>query len=269
MRKTVLFLLLSAVFTSTSPAFAGLLLSFEDKGAKGEPSSVTLQLEGKKLRVEKRNGGTMIFDGDQQKLWSIDTEQRSYSEITEADAERIREAREKMEAQMKEQMGRMSPEQRMQMEEMMEKMKPANEPPRKLTFEAIGGRKKTGHGFSCQPYKVMEEGKAVEETCFIPWKEAGLSIEDFQAFEAFEQFLRKIGADTRNQNRIFHDLKQSPGIPAHVAVVDSGQAIEREQTLTALKRDPIPPSRFVLPEGLQKRPTSTAPGGTVQQRPPR
>jgi hypothetical protein len=248
----------------TPAAFAGLLLRFEDKGpAGGKTQAMTFHLQGKKLRVENPSGAVMIFDGEQQKLWSIDTQQKIYSEITEADAARIKETREKMEKQMREQMGKMSPEQREQMEQMLEKMKQdSSDTPRKLTFEPIeGGNKKMASGFSCKPHRVLENGKAIEEICFIPWKDAGLSLQDFQAFDVFDQFLRKIGADTKSQGRIFQDLKQSPGIPAHVLMLGQEKATRREQELTALKREEVPASRFTLPEGLQKKPTSPAPGG--------
>lgn len=252
----------------TTTASAGLLLQFEDKGPEGEKSGEksnvsTFHLDGKKLRLENSNGRVMIFDGEQQKLWNIDTKEKSYSEITEADAARIKEAREKMELQMKEQMGKMPSEQRMQMEEMLQKMKQGNnEPPRKMSFEPIEGNKKTRFGLSCKPHRVIEEGKPIEEICFIPWKESGLLLQDFQAFDVFEQFLKKIGADTKNQGRIFQDLKQSPGIPAHVVVAAQGKTPRREQELTALKREEIPPSRFTLPEGLQKKPMAAGPSGS-------
>lgn len=263
LQRTLLFLLSFTITLQTATAFAGLLLRFEDKGAPGEKAGlVTFHLEGKKLRVENPNGGVMIFDGEQQKLWSIDTKQKVYSEITEADAAKIKETREKMEKQMKEQMGKMPPEQRAQMEQMLEKMKQDNsDTPRKLTFEPMGESKKTVAGFSCRPHRVIENGKPIEEICFIPWKESGLSIQDFQAFDAFEQFLKKIGADTKNQGRIFQDLKQSPGIPAHVAMVAQDKSPRREQELTLLKHEDIVDSQFTLPEGLQKKPVAPAPGG--------
>jgi hypothetical protein len=261
LQRSLYFLLFLSIILRTHPAFAGLLLRFEGKGPEGEKTPITFQLEGKKLRVENPSGGIMIFDGEQQKLWSIDTKQKSYSEITEADAARIKEMREKMEKQIKEQMGKMPPEQRMQMEELLEKTKPGSDAPRVLTFEPMEGTKKTSAGFSCKPHRVIEGGQPIEEICFIPWKESGLSLQDFQAFDAFEQFLRKIGADSKSQGRIFQDLKQSPGIPAHVAMVGQDKAPRREQELTALKHETIPASRFTLPEGLQKKQTSAGPGG--------
>lgn len=267
MRRTLVSFLFLTILLQAPAAFAGLLLQFEDKGPEGNKApAMTFYLQGKKLRVENPNGGVMIFDGDQQKLWSIDTRQKIYSEITEADAARIKETREKMEKQMREQMGKMSPEQRDQMEQMLEKMKrDSNDTPRKLTFEPMeGGNKKMASGFSCKPHRVIESGKPIEEICFIPWRDSGLSLQDFQAFDTFDQFLKKIGADTKNQGRIFQDLKQSPGIPAHVIMLGPEKGPRREQELTALKRQEIPAGQFALPEGLQKKETSPAPGGATR-----
>lgn len=264
MRNAVLLFLFPMILLQTATASAGLLLQFEERGAaEGKPQSMTYQLEGKKLRLEYPNGRLLIFDGEEQKLWNIDTRQKIYSEITEADAARVKEMREQREKEMKEQMGRMPPEQRAQMEQMLEKMKQDEvDAPRKLTFEPVEGNKKTGAGFSCKPHRVIENGRPIEEICFIPWKEAGLSLQDFQAFDAFEQFLRKIGADTKKQGQIFQELKQGPGIPAHVVMVPQEKSSRREQELTRLKRAAVPDTQFVLPEGLQKKTTSPpGPGG--------
>jgi DNA-binding MarR family transcriptional regulator len=196
----------------------------------------------------------MLFDGERQTLWTIDPKQKNYSEITEADAAKIQEMRNKMEQQMKEQMSKMPPEERKKMEEMMGKSDagPSNE--RRLTFEATGKEQKTDHGFSCKLYRVLDEGKLVQEACFIPWKEAGLSIQDFQVFETFEQFLKKIsGGDSQHQGRIFQELKQAPGVPAHTTTILPDGAIAGEQELTELKRENIPAGQFALPSGFSKK----------------
>lgn len=261
-------LLFSATFFPGRELFAGMKMTFEDKGSHGKPSqAVSFSVEGKKLRAENPNG-MIIFDGDAQKLWTIDPNQKSYSEITEADAARVKEMRERMEKQMREQMDRMPPEQRSQMEEALERRKQEiDRPPRALTFEPLEGTKKNNRGFSCKPYRVIENGKPIEEICFIPWKDAGVSLQDFEAFNAYEQFLKKLGADSGSQNRIFQDLKQSPGIPAIVTTLPSENAPARSQELTELKRETIPPAQFAISPDFQKRPTSAAPGGTGRSGP--
>lgn len=261
-QRRIGFFIFLIIVMSASAASAGLMLRFEAKKPTGEPThAVTFMLEGQKLRVEDSRGGIMIFDGGQQRLWTIDSEQKSYSEVSEEDITRIKTMREKMKRRIEKQMERLPPEQQMELRGMLKQMAQGTaEPPRVLAFKASGTKRKTKDGFSCSPFRVMEKGLPIEEICFIVWDKSGFSLEDFQAFDAYEQFLVKIGANTTGQNKIFFDLKQSPGIPAHVAVVSPGNRSGREQVLTLLKRKRIPEKKFIPPQGFQKKQTSTEPG---------
>ena len=251
-----------AILFSAHAAWAGVILGFEEvpsngpkdgSAAGGNAHASRFTLEGKKIRAEDPRGGIMIFDGDQQTLWTIDLKGQRYTEVTEADTKRIQEMQQQMEQQMKERLGKLPPDQRKQMEERLDAMKGKRTEAPKLTFEPDGEMKKTAHGFSCKPYRVMAEGKQIEEACFIPWKEAGLSADDFRAFDALDQFFRKLGGSGGSQqNRIFGDLLQSPGIPAHVAMIRPDGAPGPEQDLVILKKESIPADQFTLPPGLKK-----------------
>ncbi|MFQ5580802.1 MAG: hypothetical protein ACE5FZ_09320 [Nitrospiria bacterium] len=260
-QRKVGFFIFLIIVTSASAASAGLVLRFEAKKPTGEPSrAVTFMLEGQKLRVEDSRGGIMIFDGDQQRLWTINSDNKTYSEVNDSDISRIRDMREKMKRRIEKQMERLPPEQQMELKGMLKQMSQGTtEPPRELTFKENGTKRKTKDGFSCRPFRVMEKGLPIEEICFIVWAKSGFSLEDFQAFDAYERFLTKIGANTTGQNEIFFDLKQSPGIPAHVAVVSPGNRSGREQALTLLKRKRIPTKEFTPPLGFQKKRTLTEP----------
>lgn len=251
-RRLAALLLASAILFPVS-AGAGVILSFEANSSKEEGHASRFTLDGKKLRAEDPHGAVMIFDGEKQTLWTIDPKGKRYTEVTEADANRIKEMQAQMEQQMKERLKALPPDQRKEMEERLEGMraKPTEAP--KLTFEPTGDAKKTKHGFSCRPHRVLANGKPIEEACFIPWKEAGLSVDDFQAFDALDQFFRKLGTQGGNQqNQIFGDLAQSPGIPAHVAMIGPDGTLGIEQDLVLLKKEEIPSDQFIPPAGLKK-----------------
>lgn len=250
-RLGALFLTLAIFLPATSGA--GVILSFEANASKETPSASRFTLEGKKLRAEDPRGGVMIFDGDKQTLWTIDPNKKRYTETTEADANRIKAMRQQMEQQMEERLKALPPDQRKEMEARLEEMKIKPVDPPTLTFEPAGGTKKTEHGFSCKPYRVFADGKPIEEACFIPWEEAGLSVDDFRAFDALDQFFRKLGTQGGNQqNHIFADLVQSPGIPAHVAMIGPDGTLGVEQNLVILKKEEIPSDQFIPPAGLKK-----------------
>ncbi len=246
-------LLLSIGILFLAPiARAGVIFGFEASPAKEIPRTNRFIMEGNRLRAEDPRGGIMIFDGDRQTLWTIDLKQQRYTEITGADADRVREMQRKMEAQMEERLKNLPPDQRKEMEARLKEMKQAPEEAPKLTFEPAGETRKTAHGFSCKPYRVLANDKPIEEACFIPWKETGLTVDDFAAFDALDRFYRKIGGEGNRQNRIFGDLSQSPGIPAHVVMIQPDGSRGPEQSLVLLKKEEIPADQFSLPAGLLK-----------------
>ncbi len=268
-------LFLTGVLLYPGLAGAGVILSFEanvsnapgNGPARESPSASRFTLEGKKLRAEDPRGGVMIFDGEKQTLWTIDPKGQRYTEVTEADANRIKEMQKQMEQQMQERLKALPPDQRKEMEARLEAMrsKPTEAP--KLTFEPAGEMKKTKHGFSCRPHRVFADGKPIEEACFIPWKETGLSVDDFRAFDALDQFFRKLGTQGGNQqNRIFGDLAQSPGIPAHVAMIGPDGTLGAEQDLIVLKKETIPADQFTPPSGFKKESLFGSGGGHAEPR---
>jgi len=256
----MLLLALAILFPASS--WAGVILSFEANASKETPSASRFTLEGKKLRAEDPHGGVMIFDGDKQTLWTIDPKGKRYTETTEADANRIKEMQAQMEQQMEQRLKALPPDQRKEMEERLQAMRTKPTEPPKLTFEQTGETKKTKHGFSCRPHRVLADGKPIEEACFIPWKETGLTADDFRAFDALDQFFRKLGTQGGNQqNHIFADLVQSPGIPAHVAMIGPDGTLGVEQDLVVLKKEAIPADQFTPPSGLKKESLFGSGGG--------
>ncbi|MDC4204392.1 MAG: hypothetical protein MPW14_06320 [Candidatus Manganitrophus sp.] len=102
-----IFLLLAVLFPLQ--AGAGVILGFEANASKETPSASRFTLEGKKLRAEDPHGAVMIFDGEKQTLWTIDPKGKRYTEVTEADANRIKEMQAQMEQQMKERLKALPP----------------------------------------------------------------------------------------------------------------------------------------------------------------
>ena len=85
-------------------------------------SEQTMFIEKDRLRMEmsgEEENQTIIFRGDKNVFWVIDSDKKSYFEMTQDDIVKLKSQMEKMQEMMKEQMKNMPEEQRKMMEDMM------------------------------------------------------------------------------------------------------------------------------------------------------
>ena len=106
---------------SVQAADGVLIVEKTTTGAKTETHQ--LQIEKNRMRAEAAgpNGQpmSMIFDGTKQVMWLVDTNRKTYSELTKADVDAMGGQMSAAMAQMEAAMRGMPPEQRAQMEAMM------------------------------------------------------------------------------------------------------------------------------------------------------
>src|SRR5712692_10371135 len=153
--------------TTGEAALGGVTVTMNEGDTKGQ--HITFIIEGNKIRIESGSGeGSMIaiFDGDAQKLISINPAKKTYSEMTQETMKSMQvEAKRQMEQamakmtpeqkkQMEQAMAQMDPEQRKQMEKMMSgqgsaaKSKPEKKKEPKISWEPAGGSQ-TVAGYPC------------------------------------------------------------------------------------------------------------------------
>jgi hypothetical protein len=238
--RTASFLIVAAL---ASPAQAGLVVSMQESDGQS-----TLQVEGKKLRMEKggAHSHVVIFDGDASKFLQMNPQARTYSEMTRADGQAIA-------ARLQEAMARMPPEQRERMEAMLGKATPARH---QVKYEATGAHE-TVAGFGCDGYRKLRDGKLAEEGCFIPWSSGAVSKKDLAGLFELGKFMDEMlagvpGARGGVTDQIYGELERAPGFPAVVAHVDPSGARGKEQRLLSLKRISVSSDQFAVPAGYSK-----------------
>jgi hypothetical protein len=239
-----------------------------------EPS--VLYLDGDRIRMENgarvENGArrehatSMIVDAASKRIIIINEQDKTYTEHTDADMKRIREQLESRRAQMEERMKTMPPEQRKQMEDMMAGMgagptgKAAK--PRELKFESLG-QKKTINGFSCDMYRVLENGKPAAEDCIAPWSSKLVQKSDIAGLRKFaEEMAKSMGPGAGGAGpQMFEKFDKYPGFPVSHVSIEPGQ--HEEDQLKSVKRGALAASLFVVPAGYTKKETPGigAPGG--------
>lgn len=261
MRSTQLLLSGGLAWAFALPAAAGVTVIATHGDDKNEQS--TIYVEGNKMRIESNRGkeSLMIYDGDQQKMYLLQPEKKTYSEIT---PQTIRSATDRARKQLDEAKTKMTPEQRKQYEEMMNKLpadqrermaqaigqQPAKEKPSDLKWERTG-TKDTVAGYPCEGFREIKDGKPEAEGCFIPWSAGAITKADLAPFKKMEQFLAESGTTPPDKRlSTFARLENGPGFPGVWKSADSDA--KAKQTVTSIKRGGISSDKFQIPAGYTK-----------------
>jgi hypothetical protein len=228
----------------------------------GNGATQTITLDGDHIRIDSpehsERGTATILDAAGKKLVMLNDQDKSYTELTEADREQMRSRMEAMRTQMKERMKDLPPDQRKRMEEMMggrglDADKAGEGPPPK--FEPTGA-KKTINGFACQMYRRLEDGKVREEICASPWSAGLLQKSDFAGIQKFAAaMMADMGGGPRRGRRQnpLADLDRYPGIPISRVTIDADGKRGEEVQIKSIKRGAVPADRFTVPAGYSKK----------------
>jgi len=230
----------------------------------GNAGVTTIIVDGDHVRIDhpdrsERSTAT-ILDAATKKVVLINDKEKNYSEFSEADRQKLHARMEGMQAQMKDRLKDMPPEQRQRVEEMMAKR--GADPAAKehtIKFEALGA-KKTINGFACEMYRKLEDGKVREELCAAPWSAGLVQKSDFAAVGKFAAgMMQEFGGPGRRRNPLA-ELDQYPGIPISRVAIDEGGKRGDEDQIKSIKRGAVPAERFAVPAGYTKKELSFGPG---------
>jgi hypothetical protein len=233
----------------------------------GSGGATTITLEGDHVRIDhpertERNSA-IVLDAAAKKVVMINDQEKSYTEMTEADRQKLHTQMEAMRAQMKDRLKDLPPEQRQKVEQMMGKPDEGGAAPKGPTvkFEAMGS-KKTINGFACEMYRKLEDGKLREELCAAPWSAGLVQKSDFAAIGKFAAgMMNELGGPrARNRRNPLAELDQYPGIPISRVAIDEDGKRGQEDQIKSIKRGAIPAARFEVPAGYTKRELTFGPG---------
>ena len=225
-------------------AHAGVTLTFQ----RGTTEPQTLYIEKDRVRVENpgrdrsADRSTVIIDAAGKRIVMVDDAEKSWSEMTEADMRAFKEQLAARRAQMEEHMKSLPPEQRKRFEDM------TNPKEHELSFEKMGA-KKSVNGFSCDMYRVLEDGKPREEDCVAPWGPKVLQKSDFAGLQKFAAEMAK-SMGGMGGGRMFERFDKYPGFPVSQHPLQPGQP---DEELKSVKRGAIPADKFAVPAGYVKK----------------
>jgi hypothetical protein len=252
-------LILSLVVCLSTAALADLTLVTENV-SQGKTQTLTLSAKGSKAYFEMKQADgmtrTMLRDSDAKKMFLIDHPKKTVLVLTEEESKAIEEKQAMFREQMKAQLAKMPPEQRARMEATMLGAMTGEEPKVPVfTFEKSKSAARKVNGFSCQDYAMKRDGKAYGEGCFMTWKDAGMTAEDFK-----NTMLRAMptAATVGPMAHAFEQQTNAPGFPVYRKVTDEQGTVMSESTLKTLSKTAMDAANFELPKGYEEKSMSSA-----------
>jgi hypothetical protein len=277
MRKG-LFLTAAVFALAAGQANAGVVITSKHTELDTQMSdTVMVYLDADRMKVVAPDA-TVIFRGDQNKVWILQPEQKSYMEMTPETMRnmgtRMAGAQAQMNAamaQMQAQMAQMPPEQRAMMEQMMAGRGGLGGPPpgrgpgggaaaaaARATFAKGAGGKTVG-SWRCENYLKSTGGRKDEDLCIAPIAAMGLTAADFRVMENFAKFMEPMTSSPmmgqRTEYMDWNEMNAAigfQGIPLDTITYSGGKP-SLQETVQKIDRANIPANTFELPAGLTKR----------------
>jgi len=220
----------------------------------GKTETHQIQLDADHLRADTGDSKVVIFDGARQVLEIVNTDQKTYRELTKADVDRLGEQVSGAMAQMQSQMANLPPEQRARIEAMMKGrgVNPAANAAKPEYRRA--GTDKVGK-WTCDKYDVYQNGQKEGDVCTVSPSALGLSDTDFAVTRQMQTFfaalLKFVPAAQASQLFTLRSFTAEglAGIPVRRTEPD-GDSME----LSDITRGNVPDSTFQVPAGFQKQP---------------
>jgi hypothetical protein len=255
LRLTLLSIVISAGAIS---AQAQGVVFVEKETAHGQSGTNQIQLDKNHMRAESRDNGSsraFIFDGTKQTAFMIDMTKKTYTEITRADADRLRGQADAAMSQMQAQLANLPPEQRAIVEQMMRGrggLPGANAPQApKIQYRAAGSDR-VGQ-WTCTKYEGYVGQQKTAEVCTVDPKEFGLTATDFDVAKQLAEFMKSMipgAADRIFMNGSVQEQGFS-GIPVRRASYSNG-AVDSVSEIVEVRHEAIPVSTFDPPAGFRK-----------------
>jgi hypothetical protein len=206
------------------------------------------------LSAEVDNGG-LVFRGDKQILWILNAKEKSYTEMTEADAKALSEKVSQAMTQVQEAMKNVPPEQREMVEKMMKgKLDVPQEV--KRTVKPTGEVKEI-NGFRCTGYTATRSDGSSAEVWTADLKAANIQPEDLGVFKDLGSFMGSLMPQMGSFQEMIKDYEHPsdsdvPGFPVLTIERDKGGHELRRAEVVSIGHDKVPETRFVVPSDYKK-----------------
>lgn len=253
MRGTLGTIALAVAVMAPLHAANGLLIVEKTTGMTATQSTNQIQLENNRMKAESTSESgskrVIMFDGTRKVLTMVDNDKKTYTEVTQQDAEQIGAQLAGAMEQLKKQMDALPPERRAQMQEMMSRMGAGT--PAKPTYKKAGTA--TVGKWTCDRYEGFEGEKKTSEVCTVDPKALGFTTADFAITQQMMEFFKKIVPQMAAQSFSLGSVEQQgfPGVPVRRSFTVAGKEVVSE--ITEVSRQSFPDASYAVPAGYEKQ----------------
>jgi hypothetical protein len=251
-------MLAAAISASASGAWAadGILIH-EKTTSGGTTKTHQIQIDQHRMRAETAGAAgerqAIVFDGTKRVLTIVNYDKKTYSEMTQADVDRLSGQMSDAMAKMNDQMKNLPPEQRARIEAMMAGrggMAGAAGAAAEKTEYKKTGSDRVGQ-WTCDKYEGTRGGQKIEELCAVAPQTLGFTAADFAVTRDLQAFFGKLAP--QNADSLFRigsaAAQGFSGVP--VRRVTFGSAPSTSELVDVIRQN-IPDATFTVPEGFQK-----------------
>ncbi|MEW6272218.1 MAG: hypothetical protein AB1689_23290 [Thermodesulfobacteriota bacterium] len=229
-------------------------------------SGKDVRLQGTRTDGDGKESGTVLFRGASDTIVVLNDRERTYFEISRADAKRLASSLESVRAQIRAQLETMSPEDRAAVEQAMQEFGGlgnggAKKPPQPIKAVATG-RTSEVEGRPCRQFDVQRGGKRIAEACVASWRDVGLEPDDLAGVRELAAFQRDVleqvdweGLESAPGSEVFELMEEIGGVPVRVRTMHEGKPIVVR--VIDVQRKDIDPELFRVPTGYER---TTLPG---------
>jgi hypothetical protein len=255
--KIFVSVVVTVVFLLSVSINAGVIIKMAETSEKIESSmQSTLYIEKDRLRMEAKGedqNHIVIFRGDKNVFWSINPDEKSYFEMTQADIQKMKGQMEKARQQMMEQMKNMPAEQRKMMEEMMPSNMRTTETV-KTTYTKKSSGIKVGK-WSCTHFEGFKNGVKSDEIWVADWGQIGLTKSDLGVLQKMGAFFKALSQETDEFFEFGTDEWEKQigmsGAPMRSINYFKGQKSSQTEVKDVIKQN-LNAALFDLPAGYSK-----------------
>lgn len=255
--KTFVSMVLAFIFLFSVSINAGIVVKMKETSENMKMNmQSTMYLEKDRLRMEAMGDEQkqiIIFRGDKNVFWTINPEEKSYFEMTQADIQKMKAQMEKTKQMMMEQMKNMPEEQKKMMEEMMPSNMNMSETV-KTTYSKQSSGVKVGK-WNCTHFIGSKNGKKSEEIWVADWDQIGVSKNDLSVLQKMGEFFQALSQEASDFFEFGTEAWEKQigmsGAPMRSVHYMDGKISEQSEVTDVTKKD-LDSSMFELPAGYSK-----------------
>ena len=242
---------------------AGVVLQMKESkpGSEKPGQQINMYIDAGKLRMDGNDGKgkkfAMIFDQAKQVMWMIDHSRGSYTEITAADLQQMKQQLTSVMKQMEAMMANVPPAQRKMIEKMMKGKMGMAKPP-SITVRVKSRGEKVG-SYVCTLYEVLSDGQRIQEVWAAPIAETPLGEAEYQTFQGMAEFFEPMRSSfAKRGGWQMPGRGDIEGFPVRWLEY-KGERVVAEWETTKAERKTLESSLFTVPPGLKKQKMPTMP----------